>query len=397
MHGKRTGAGRRWTAVVRQTVALVMTGAAIWMLWFTADLRAVEKALEELGQNAEVAVELLAAELGKESQEGAFSMTGWDRLVLSQSALLRGSQGAVAALAAQQMEEGEKEREEDLSAEQTPEDTAEVLTTSAPEDIVEQTLTAGSSTGYVSADGVYLYNQTGYEVDLTTLTLPELKLEGDGPQILIIHTHTTEAYTPDGTDIYTDSGNSRTTDHYYNMVRVGEEVAKVLREAGWSVIHDTGCYDYPVYNGAYTRSGAAAEKWLEQYPSIEIILDLHRDALIASDGTVYKTTAEVEGEKVAQVMLVVGTDAGGQTHDGWRENLALAVEVQNGLNQLWPSLARPMVLRSSRFNQQLVPGALLVEIGSHGNTLQEALAAARLFAQSFSETLKEIEMITVIE
>lgn len=385
MHKKRTGRRGLWAVVARRTAALFLAGTAVWTLWLTADLRAVGAALTGLGENAELAMALLTAELGRTVQDGPLAgLTGWDRLVLAQSALLTGGEEAVAALAARQ-----EEQETPAPEDEDPEDSAEIRTTSAPEDIVEQTLTAGSSERYVSADGVYVYNHTDYQVDLSTLTAPELALAGDGPQILIIHTHTTEAYTPDGTDVYTDSGNCRTTDNYYNMVRIGEEVAQILRDEGWSVVHDTDYYDYPAYNGAYTRSGASAEAWLERYPSIQVILDLHRDALIASDGTVYKTTAEVEGEKVAQVMLVIGTDAGGQAHDSWRENLALAVEVQSQLNADWPTLARPMALRSSRFNQQLVPGALLVEIGSHGNTLQEALAAARLFAHSFAQVLAQ--------
>lgn len=390
MRKKRVGRGV-WAVVARRTAALFLAGMAVWLLWLTADFRAVGRAVETLGANVEVAVSLLAAELGGEVRNGVLPMTGWDRLVLSQSALLRSGEETVAALAAQRLEE-ESAATETTSPETDPEDAAEVLATSAPEDIVEQTLTAGGSARYVSADGVYLYNQTDYEVDLSALTLPELKLSTDGPQILIIHTHTTEAYTADGTDVYATSGDCRTTDNYYNMVRVGEEVARVLKEAGWSVVHDTEQYDFPAYSGAYTRSGTAAAEWLKKYPTIQIILDLHRDALAASDGTVYKTAAEVDGEKVAQVMLVLGTDAGGQSHANWRDNLAVAVEVQSGLNAQYPTLARPMVLRSSRFNQQLVPGALLVEIGSHGNTLQEALAAARLFAASFAQTLDELRV-----
>ncbi len=364
------------------------------MLWLTADWNKAGEALEGLGENAQLAMALLTAEMGETIREGPLEgISGWDRLFLDQSPLLREGAWAAAALAARQVEEtsAQTSAQNPSGIQEDPEDSAEILTTSAPEDIVEQTLTANSSERYVSNQGVYLYNYTDYEVDLSALTRPQINLDGDGPQILIIHTHTTEAYTPDGTDVYIDSGDCRTTDNYYNMVRVGEEVAKILREAGWSVVHDSQLYDYPEYNGAYTRSGAAAQAWLEQYPSIQIILDLHRDALIASDGTVYKTTAEVDGEKVAQVMLVVGTDAGGQTHDNWRENLALAVEVQSKLNNDWPVLARPMVLRTSRFNQQLVPGALLVEIGSHGNTLQEALTTARLFANSFVQVLEGVK------
>lgn len=393
---QKRGTGRRkwWTAVARRTAALFLAGVTLWTLWLTADLRAVAGALEELGENAELAKALLAAELGETEEEGALAgLNGWGRLVVGQSALLTGGSAAVAALSARQiLQEPEEPKvspvpEMDAEDRMDPEDTAEAVATSPPEEIVEQTLTAGTSERYVSADGVYLYNYTDYPVDLAQLAMPTLDLSDDGPQILIIHTHTTESYTPDGTDVYVPSGDCRTTDNYYNMVRIGEEVAKVLRGAGWSVIHDLGPYDYPNYNGAYSRSGASATQWLEKYPTIQIILDIHRDALVAEDGTVYKTATEVDGEKTAQVMLVVGSDAGGQNHPGWRDNLALATAVQSGLNADYPTLARPMILRSSRFNQHLSPGALLVEVGSHGNTLQESLAAARLFAASFSETL----------
>ena len=357
-----------------------MTG---WLLWMTADFGAVEKALNALGDNVKLTAALLTAELGEVVTDGPLAgMTGWERMVLSQSTLLTAGEEAVAALSA----EGEEERPE---PDPDPEDTAEAQTTSAPADIVEQTLTGSDSTAYVSADGVYARNYTEYEVDLSKLEASPVVLKDvEGPQILIIHSHTTEAYAMDGTDIYTESGTARTTDNYYNMVRVGEEMAQVFRAAGFGVVHDTELYDYPAYNGAYTRSGAAIESWLEQYPTIQIVLDVHRDALEAEDGTVYKTAAEVDGAKVAQCMLVVGTDAGGQAHDNWRQNLALAVEVQHQVNADYPTLARPIVVRSSRFNQQLTPGSLLVEVGTHGNTLQEALAAARLFAQSMAKVFQ---------
>lgn len=374
----RGGAGK----IVRRTVALFLAGVTGWMLWLTADLSAAGDALKALGDNVRLTAALLTAELGRVAEDGPLAgMTGWERMVLNQSALLAVGKDAVAALSAQA---GESEMPAP-----DPEDTAEVQTTTAPSNIVEQTLTGSDSTAYVSADGVYARNYTDYEVDLTKLEpSPVVLRDTEEPQILIIHSHTTEAYAMDGTDIYTESGTARTTDNYYNMVRVGEAMAEVFRAAGFGVVHDTELYDYPAYNGAYTRSGAAIEAWLEQYPTIQIVLDVHRDALEAEDGTVYKTAAEVNGEKVAQCMLVVGTDAGGQTHDNWRQNLALAVEVQHQVNADYPTLARPIVVRSSRFNQQLTPGSLLVEVGTHGNTLQEALAAARLFAQSMAEVFQ---------
>lgn len=374
----RGGAGK----IVRRTVALFLAGVTGWMLWLTADLSAAGDALKALGDNVRLTAALLTAELGRVAEDGPLAgMTGWERMVLNQSALLAVGKDAVAALSAQA---GESEMPDP-----DPEDTAEVQTTTAPSNIVEQTLTGSDSTAYVSADGVYARNYTDYEVDLTKLEpSPVVLRDTEEPQILIIHSHTTEAYAMDGTDIYTESGTARTTDNYYNMVRVGEAMAEVFRAAGFGVVHDTELYDYPTYNGAYTRSGAAIEAWLEQYPTIQIVLDVHRDALEAEDGTVYKTAAEVNGEKVAQCMLVVGTDAGGQTHDNWRQNLALAVGVQHQVNADYPTLARPIVVRSSRFNQQLTPGSLLVEVGTHGNTLQEALAAARLFAQSMAEVFQ---------
>jgi len=268
-----------------------------------------------------------------------------------------------------------------------PADTAPPAT-QAPDTIVEQTLAGADTPAYLSIEGVYVRNYTQYQVDLNTLEPPPVQLsDTEDPQILIIHTHTTESYTMDGTDIYVPTGDARTIDSYYNVVRVGEEIAKVLRQAGFGVIHDTELYDYPNYSGAYQRSAQSVEEWREQYPSICVVLDVHRDALAAADGTVYKTAAEINGEKTAQCMLVVGTDDSLGTPGGWQENLAFAVQIESRLNADWPTLARPIALRPTRFNQELSPCSMLVEVGSHGNTLQEALAAGRYFASSLASLL----------
>ena len=176
----------------------------------------------------------------------------------------------------------------------------------------------------------------------------------EGPQILIYHSHATEAYTPDGTDIYTPSdNNTRTLEEGYNMLRVGDELERVFTEMGLSVLHDQGIYDYPTYNGSYTRSGPAVADYLAQYPTIKLVLDVHRDALVGSDGTVYKVVTDIDGVKTAQVMLVVGSDAGGGDHPTWQANLALAAKLQKSLDTLYPTLARPMTLRQSVYNQNL--------------------------------------------
>ena len=96
---------------------------------------------------------------------------------------------------------------------------------------------------------------------------------------------------------------------------------EVFEAAGLEVIHDDTLYDYPVYSGAYDRSAEGIAAILEKYPSIQLVLDVHRDALVGTEGTIYKTVAGTVDD-CAQIMLVVGSDAGGQAHDNWRQNLS---------------------------------------------------------------------------
>ncbi|MGN8968506.1 stage II sporulation protein P [Intestinimonas sp. HCP28S3_D6] len=374
----------RWTRMLRRGVALFLTTVTVWVLSLTADMGAAAETFRTLAESPAFVSAALRAELGNLPEEET-GLTGWQKLVLGQSPTL--SAGVGKGETAEEVQEspqptGEPDDPED------PEELPEV--TAAPEDIVGKTLLPTSGAGYDSAQGVYIENRPGLDLDVAalaqaqlTLTLPE-----EGPQVLIVHTHGSEAYTPDGTDTYVATGECRTTDTEKSVVRVGDEIAKVLTEMGLTVVHDTALYDYPEYNGAYDRSLAAVENWLAQYPTIQVVLDVHRDALIGSDGTVYKPITTINGEKCAQVMLVMGSNAL-YDHPNWLENLALAVQVQKEMNTLWPTLARPIGLRENRYNQQTAPGAMLVEVGSHGNTLQEALAAARMFARALGAVLLE--------
>jgi len=262
--------------------------------------------------------------------------------------------------------------------------------TTAPEDIIPKTMVAGTSANYVTSGNVSLYNHTDYSIDIPALieSAPQLSAAGDGPKVLIYHSHATESYTMDGTDLYEPSGDHRTLDTNYNMVRVGEEMKAVFEAAGIGVVHDTTLYDYPSYNDAYTRSLAGVAENLEKYPSVVLCLDVHRDALIASDGTIYKVVAGTVDD-CAQVMMVLGSDANGYPHPNWRVNLSLALSIQSALAEKWSTLARPVVLRESRFNQQLSTGSILVEVGTHGNTMQEAITAARLYARTVVELMQQ--------
>lgn len=236
--------------------------------------------------------------------------------------------------------------------------------------------------------GLSIKNETSYDIDVSGMLSEgsQVKLPAGEPQILIIHTHSSEAYTPAGLDRYEASDTNRTEDKEYNIVRVGDELTALLQQAGLNVIHDREIYDYPSYTGSYERSGAAVQSYLEQYPGIAVVIDMHRDAL-GANGVVYKTMAEESGVCASQVMLLVGTDDSGLYHPNWRSNLSLALYLQNAVSAVHPTLMRPVSLVQQRYNQHLTGGSLILEVGSSGNTLQEALAAIRLFADAAAPAL----------
>lgn len=239
--------------------------------------------------------------------------------------------------------------------------------------------------------GLTIKNETSFIVDIPAVLSAgtDIVLSPGAPQVLIIHTHSSEAYTPAGLDRYEASDNHRTEDKEYNIIRVGDELAAIYQEAGLNVIHDRGIYDSPSYTGSYNRSGAAIEEYLSRYPEISIVIDMHRDAL-GANGIVYKTMAEEDGVCASQLMLLVGSDESGLEHPNWRSNLSLALYMQNTVNMAYPTLMRPVSLVPQRYNQHLTRGSLILEVGSDGNTLQEALAAIRLFGKATAPALAEL-------
>ena len=367
----------RW---LRQGIALFVAAAALWLVWLTGDPAAT---LSRLAGSTQLATALLAAELGVSPQDGA-DLSGWDRLVLAQSSLLSGILPKGSLTTPEEEPSPQLEPSPEVTVEPDPLPSA----TEEPDGIIPRTMVAGTSASYVNSGSVSIYNHTDYTLDIDQLLAdaPALTAGSDAPQVLIFHSHATEAYTPSGTDVYEESDSYRTLNTDQNMVRVGEEMAKIFEDAGIEVIHDTTLYDYPSYNEAYNRSSAGVAHWLEEYPSIQLVLDVHRDALAASDGTIYKTVAGTV-ENCAQVMMVMGSDAMGQEHPNWRINLSLATSIQKALADKWSTLARPLVLRTSRFNQHQSTGEILLEVGTHGNTLQEAITAARLYARTVADMM----------
>lgn len=370
-----------WTRGLRRTAALFLATVTIWILSLTTDFSGAAEAIRTLGESPAFVMAALEAELGRLPREDEPLLGRWGRLAVGQSTWLAAGESAVQQALTQPQPSAPPHQEPD-----DPHDPAELpAVTAAPDDILARTLK--HEDGFLAGGSLSVNNTTSQSPDVAALASApvDITLPAQGPQILIMHTHGTEAYTMDGADVYTPSDTSRTTDSSYNILRVGDEIANALTDMGFSVLHDTTLYDYPAYSGAYDRSKAGVERYLAQYPSIKVVLDVHRDALVGEGGEVYKTMTSVGGQEMAQVMLVVGSNDTGLSHPNWQKNLTLALKLEGRMNSLGDTLARPITLRTNRFNQQLTTGSLLVEVGSHGNTLQEALAAARLFAQAAGE------------
>jgi len=212
----------------------------------------------------------------------------------------------------------------------------------------------------------------------------------DEPQVLIYHTHATESYETATRDYYDKTFNSRTRDDNKNMNMVGEQIAAELRAAGIGVIHDKTQHDYPSYTGAYELSMKTIQKHLKEHPSIRVVLDVHRDAIQRNDGTRIAPTATVNGKKAAQIMIIAGAEKQGDiTHDFYK-NLRFAAFLQSELETAYPGLMRPVAFDYRKYNQSASPGALLLEIGGHGNSLEEARYTGELAGKAIAVALKKL-------
>lgn len=219
--------------------------------------------------------------------------------------------------------------------------------------------------------------------------LPDIKISlGTAePQVLIVHTHTTESYEPYQRDYYDADFPFRTRDCSHNIAAVGDKLARTLARNGISVVHDGTEHDYPSYSGAYDRSEATIREVLERYPSIKIVIDLHRDAMSDADGSRIAPVAEINGKSAAQFMIIAGCDDGRFNMPNYMENFKLACLIQSSAEALYPELARPVLFDYRNYNQHITTGSLLIEIGSHANSLDEALYTAELLGNGLSDAL----------
>ncbi len=385
----------------RRVTALLASAAIIYVVAATAASTDFSSAWEILGKQGQLALSILRGQL--EGMWSGGTLPAGAALAIGQSPVLLSGREAVLELRRTEEEDDSAppgagkpaDGEEETGGPEAPSvpipeepSQAETPLVFADNGVQARTLTPSSPEGYVVTGDVYINNRSdkSFDADMFDGSFAARLSEEEGPKVLIVHTHGSEAYTMPPGQEYEATSESRTTDCDFNVVRVGGEIAAVLEEAGIEVLHDTALHDYPEYSGAYGRSLTAVEKAMEEHPSISLVLDVHRDAISDADGSPYKVVSGVAGVNAAQMSFIIGTDGGGLEHPDWQENLKLAAALQQRLLEDYPTLMRPISVRNSRYNQHVSPGALLVEMGAAGNSLDEALLSARLLGEALAET-----------
>lgn len=247
-----------------------------------------------------------------------------------------------------------------------------------------------------TSGAAYINNQTGLICNLDKLLKADLRgydyeliTATDSPKVLIVHTHATEAYSKEGAISYSDESAeiARALDCDENVVSLGNIMAEALNEYGVRTLHCEVMHDSIQNKDSYLRSANTIKNYLEKYPSIELVIDLHRDSIISSNGEMLRPVILIDSEPVAQVMCIVGSDWLGEECERWQDNLSLALKLREYLNGKYTNLCRPPELRGTSYNQELSRYSLHIEIGASGNNLKEAKRSCELVAQAIAEIL----------
>ncbi|NLD49399.1 MAG: stage II sporulation protein P [Clostridiaceae bacterium] len=242
----------------------------------------------------------------------------------------------------------------------------------------------------VSSGKIKINNpETDYKINIDELLGQPIKFDFSkkGPKVLIYHTHTTEGYLKNASELNKKGIPERTNDERYNVVRVGEELARILESKyKIDVIHNATVHNYPNDNVAYGKSLTTASNILKSYPSIQFVFDIHRDGV---DDRKLRVVKEINKKNAAQVMFVVGTHSSKLNHPQWKENLKLAIKLQQKLNEKYPGLARPIFVSKNRYNQHLSNNSLIIEIGGDGNLVSECVESAKYVAEAINDVIND--------
>ncbi len=255
-----------------------------------------------------------------------------------------------------------------------------------------QTKTLPLSAANTVAGGVHISNKTDLNLKLGAYLqqgMPFSLTDTGQPQVLIVHTHATECYLQGDYGYYISSASTRSTDNTKNTVRVGQVLADVLNDAGIVTINDATQHDYPNYTGSYTRSRKTIEEYIKKYPTIQVVIDLHRDAIGGGNDAKIKPTAVVNGKKAAQIMILAGAQTGSvENFPNWQENFRFCLQLQRQLEADYEDLCRPLLFKACKYNFDVMPGSILVEMGTDANTLEEAEYSATLLGRALTQILQ---------
>ena len=277
-------------------------------------------------------------------------------------------------------EKSNNNNENETKKEETSTETEVAKAGVKTEVITNNPIKDSSNTQYGS---VKIKNETDYNLTEEMLNPDDIKIENKN--IILFHTHSCESYTASEKHPYTPTGNYRTTDKNFNMIRVGTELETYLKGYNYNVVHSTDYHDYPAYNGSYTRSLKTVENILQTTPS-DIIIDIHRDAIGSRSD--YAPTVKIGDEEAAQLMFVIGTNDGGLWHPNWNQNLKFAIKIQQKAEEMYPGLFKTMMLTKSRYNQHTGKYASIIEVGATGNTLDQCLVSMKYLAEVIHEVIQ---------
>lgn len=246
------------------------------------------------------------------------------------------------------------------------------------------------SAGGIEYDNFYVKNATDTNISISQEIKAKLgfKLEDTTePQVLIVHTHTSESYMEEDLGYYYDSFYPRSEDPTKTVCAVGDAITASLKNAGINTIHITTVHD-TTYTGSYKRCAESINKCLEQYPSIKVVLDIHRDSIEADDGEKIKPTFIYNGKKAAQIMIMAGYDKDGSLNfPDWRYNLRFALRLQQCAEDMYPGMTRPLYFGNFAYNMYINTGSLLIEVGTDANTIEEASYTGELLGNVIAKTL----------
>lgn len=257
--------------------------------------------------------------------------------------------------------------------------------------IIETHIGAGGT----KCENFYIKNTTGQDIDFSDLIhkSPDINIKNTSePQVLIFHTHTSESYMNKDSGFFYESFYPRSLNSSKNVVKVGDAITEKLKEHGINTIHDTTYHDNPSYNGSYLRAEKTIRANLEKYPTIQVVIDIHRDSLGTKETGKTKPTFNYKDKKAAQLMIISGCDPSGSNgFPNWKKNLKLALNIQKYCESMFPGITRPLNFSKVKYNEHLTPGSLLIEIGSDGNTLEEAIYTGSMLGEALSKLLNDLK------